>query len=489
MSSGSNLGVDYNGAPLADGCDLAPAQRSAAASAQLQFHPAPASRRPPPPSTLYRWRVKVTAKDAAAAQKTCDSDWSAMAELVPRPNATLWSSAGSPIWASSKTNSGPARCSRQPRPWRARPLDRTTLIPVAPFFSRSYVFLRSPVTTMTKPVLAVAYVAAVTQGSERKLLGRCRLRTAFCSSSFLTLLLILPRRSSFLDTAAPPPPQGAYRLSVDGNLLAAGPGRADAPTGSNTARVHDAINVTAALAQGSTGSHVFALQGYYEGVGQAGIHLVVRLWDAHGAMTQFVSDASWHALDATAYFGPTGSTGGSYKQPAENQDARHWPGNWTTQGFTPDDTWAAAEAQPAFDPAPLPKRTVPVEIAQVVQPQTVRHFGPGRWFIDFGSEGMYGLRLVVTGVSGRGGARLQWKRSCPLLLRSPLCPPLSNCQELRGTKSQRRWRRGTDRQQHHPQPHAHRQPLRLDVVRSRGCALVFVSLRRLPSRRPTALGR
>jgi hypothetical protein len=215
-----------------------------------------------------------------------------------------------------------------------------------------------------------------------------------------TSRLSLTNNNLHLSFLFPPPPtqtQGAYRLSIDGALLAAGPGRAVPSTSSSYARVHDAIDVTHAFAQ--PGSHVLALQGYYAGMGQAGIHLVVRLWSATGEVTEIVTAGNWAAHDATAYFGPTGNTGGSYDQPAENQDARQWPGNWTAPNFSPGDGWSAAEVQAAFSPLPQPKRTSPIEITQEVRPAVSRQFAPGSWFYDFGSEGMYGLRLVVNGVS------------------------------------------------------------------------------------------
>jgi hypothetical protein len=158
-----------------------------------------------------------------------------------------------------------------------------------------------------------------------------------------------------------------------------------------------------------------------------------------GATLKVVSDGSWEAYDATAFFNPTATSGGAYTAPRENMIGSLWPGDWSapTLGIglglglepitlsnttassspsapsAPPHTAAAAAWKHAVDASTAldkshtsAKVTFPLALELDVAPTTTIFVGEyqntSTWFYDFGTVRVFarnvhsGMPLVPT---------------------------------------------------------------------------------------------
>jgi hypothetical protein len=215
----------------------------------------------------------------------------------------------------------------------------------------------------------------------------------------------------------------AYRLYVNGVVVAVGPGRGNSANANANHTVYDSVDVTAVLQraqreQTSAGASatevVFAAQCYHHDNGtdamfmlQAQVAYTNTLADERHTI---VSDGSWVGYDATPIYNPTGGMGGDVSvRSSDNQPAEFINGalvlpGWQSTPYTP--TAAAGwfvVASRSWAVPPLPKETLPIAFAAGRKPVEMTEQSPGHWFFDFGSEIMVGVTLFCRRLAKRAG--------------------------------------------------------------------------------------
>ena len=236
----------------------------------------------------------------------------------------------------------------------------------------------------------------------------------------------LIREARVLVTAAQSGPAekllGAYRLFVAGEAIGIGPGRGDARTaaypdgGDNNHTAWDEFDVTALTQQAANGTLVLGLQCYHEsGDSSAGVLLELRLGLSKGSTFRLgtsSSDGLWLSFDATAAFGPTGTTGGAYSAPQEWARSGLMPSGWTRAGWAPSPAWLPPATRNgtarSLEPSVLrPKPTRPLSLTTGVPPASLRQLNATGWFADFGHAMMGGLTLTLPAAAFPAGTAVQ----------------------------------------------------------------------------------
>ena len=191
-----------------------------------------------------------------------------------------------------------------------------------------------------------------------------------------------------------------YRLYVNGSFVGVGP----APS-YPFAQPYNGWDVTDVLQAGRVnclGIHV-----YYQGLHNLayvsadnlqGVLAQLEIAYADGASAVIATDGAWRCLRCMAYRGTR--TYGYETQFAEDIDLRQWPWDWNLAGFD-DGQWPRPVVCPELPPqyTLVPQRTLPVEYEHV-RPVRVARKGPGRYFLDFGSEIVGETAFEVTGPAG-----------------------------------------------------------------------------------------
>ena len=248
------------------------------------------------------------------------------------------------------------------------------------------------------------------------------------SASATVEITAQPTWSSVGDAGNLPKLLGAYKLAINGALVAAGPGRSrDGELGVD--RIHDVSSLLV------VGANVVTVAGFHAddnntsagpwmpGASVPGIAFGMRIDTGDAAArntTTIRTDDSWSAFNAQRVYNPTGNAGcGWYRDPQEylNTSAMppHWPSSSEEDVKQQRDDWRAVAVQPAFAQPLKPKATRHIPVLRVAARLTKR--GPGHYLIDLGREIQGGAREVagtelVRPNSRRNGAgtttRLLW---------------------------------------------------------------------------------
>lgn len=239
----------------------------------------------------------------------------------------------------------------------------------------------------------------------------------------------------------------AYRLYVNGVVVAVGPGRSDMANSWSNHSIYDSVDVTLHLqaawrANPNAASVTFALQCYHHDDASAAMLLQAQVTYAGGEkeLHTIASDASWLGFDATPIYAPSGGMGGDVSQsstdnqPAENIDASLMDAvaGWQSGSFTPGAGWAPSAPRTYTSP-PQPKMTLPVSFIPRLKPVEVTMLAAGHWFVDFGTEIMAGLTMNVIG--GTKGVKMNIKLSEELLCKGCTSAKCNTCNYNDTTKA------------------------------------------------------
>ena len=199
--------------------------------------------------------------------------------------------------------------------------------------------------------------------------------------------------------------------------ICAGPGRGPVVTGASRT-TYDTVDLTSILqsirnkssenSYGNNNVTVIGLQGFFDNGGSsAGIVFELSSVKSSGpAEVLLATNSSWMTFEATAYFGPSTSTSGSYDQPRENINGGLEQSGWATPAFVVGKAWVngVVHAQ-AVSSTIVAKSTDALMIESGVKPAVVRSVTKNSHFIDFGSEMMGGVTLAVkVSAAGDDGA-------------------------------------------------------------------------------------
>ena len=240
------------------------------------------------------------------------------------------------------------------------------------------------------------------------------------SASATVEITAQPTWSSVGDAGNLPKLLGAYKLAINGALVAAGPGRSrDGELGVD--RIHDVSSLLV------VGANVVTVAGFHAddnntsagpwmpGASVPGIAFGMRIDTGDAAArntTTIRTDDSWSAFNAQRVYNPTGNAGcGWYRDPQEylNMSAMppHWPSSSEEDVKQQRDDWRAVAVQPAFAQPLKPKATRHIPVLRVAARLTKR--GPGHYLIDLGREiqggitaNFHGGKLGVTVDVGYG---------------------------------------------------------------------------------------
>ena len=238
----------------------------------------------------------------------------------------------------------------------------------------SYALFRKEIAVPKGATNATAYVTALVSGGKQKLLG-------------------------------------AYRLFVNGASAGIGPGRGDcslqytgAAADKSLCTEYDTIDLSPHL-PASGGTMALGIQSYHMS-GAGAVQLQLHFESASGDLLQVGTDAQWLSHDATAFFGPSGATGG-YKAPRENQNAQHSPGAWQEASYKPPAgiTWAPSVVQSDFPSNVTAKTGLPLSITTGVKvPVLMEVEGSAEplFFFDQSSDVMGGIHLEVPAGGAKG---------------------------------------------------------------------------------------